>query len=105
MSGDTSVDATENERFASPVANSSAMKTSMGKLLADALQYYYFDCDNLVEEAAGGGSAGKSFRERDKEGFSESEGMSKDVSINKFFDEAMVVELSQQATDLHQQMI
>ncbi|KAI7992295.1 110 kDa U5 small nuclear ribonucleoprotein component CLO [Camellia lanceoleosa] len=32
-------------------------------------------------------------------------GMSKDVSINKFFDEAMVVELSQQATDLHQQMI
>ncbi|KAL7225252.1 hypothetical protein ACSBR1_020601 [Camellia fascicularis] len=51
----------------------SAMKTSMGKLLADALQYYYFDSDNLVEEAAGGGSAGKSFRERDKEGFSESE--------------------------------
>ncbi|CAL5434943.1 unnamed protein product [Camellia sinensis] len=101
--------------------------------------------DNLVEEAAGGGSAGKSFRERDKEGFSESErrghvtadvpqpgtpayivkaflpviesfgfetdlryhtqgsfntwlvslcGMSKYVSINKFFDEAMVVELS-----------
>ncbi|THF98768.1 hypothetical protein TEA_017840 [Camellia sinensis var. sinensis] len=50
-----------------------AMKTSMGKLLADALRYYYFDSDNLVEEAAGGGSAGKSFRERDKEGFSESE--------------------------------
>ncbi|KAL7232840.1 hypothetical protein ACSBR2_010782 [Camellia fascicularis] len=48
-----------------------AMKTSMGKLLADALRYYYFDSDNLVEEAAGGGSAGKSFRERDKEGFSE----------------------------------
>ncbi|KAF5952520.1 hypothetical protein HYC85_010464 [Camellia sinensis] len=50
-----------------------AMKTSMGKLLADALRYYYFDSDNLVEEAAGGGSAGKSFRERDKEGFFESE--------------------------------
>ncbi|CAL5325468.1 unnamed protein product [Camellia sinensis] len=48
-----------------------AMKTSMGKLLADTLRYYYFDSDNLVEEAAGGGSAGKSFRERDKEGFSE----------------------------------
>ncbi|GJT00024.1 cell division cycle and apoptosis regulator protein 1-like protein isoform X1 [Tanacetum coccineum] len=32
-------------------------------------------------------------------------GMCKDVSINKFFDEAMVVELAQQAADLHQQMI
>ncbi|KAL0436411.1 UNVERIFIED_CONTAM: U5 small nuclear ribonucleoprotein component CLO [Sesamum radiatum] len=31
-------------------------------------------------------------------------GMSEDVSINKFFDEAMVVELAQQAADLHQQM-
>ncbi|KAJ0701721.1 putative RNA-directed DNA polymerase [Helianthus annuus] len=32
-------------------------------------------------------------------------GMSEDVSINKFFDEAMVVELAQQEADLHQQMI
>ncbi|PWA44852.1 hypothetical protein CTI12_AA522930 [Artemisia annua] len=32
-------------------------------------------------------------------------GMSEDVSINKFFDESMVVELAQQAADLHQQMI
>ncbi|KAG8471537.1 hypothetical protein CXB51_036737 [Gossypium anomalum] len=32
-------------------------------------------------------------------------GMSEDVSINKFFDEAMVAELAQQAADLHQQMI
>ncbi|CAB4272248.1 unnamed protein product [Prunus armeniaca] len=32
-------------------------------------------------------------------------GMSEDVSINKFFDEAMMVELAQQAADLHQQMI
>ncbi|KAF9614532.1 hypothetical protein IFM89_019195 [Coptis chinensis] len=32
-------------------------------------------------------------------------GMSEDVSINKFFDEAMVVELAQQAADLHQQMM
>ncbi|KAF5956204.1 hypothetical protein HYC85_009060 [Camellia sinensis] len=58
-----------------------AMKTSMGKLLADALRYYYFDSDNLVEEAAGGGSAGKSFRERDKEGFSESEVTFADISL------------------------
>lgn len=32
-------------------------------------------------------------------------GMSEDVSINKFFDEAMVVELAQQAADLHLQMM
>lgn len=32
-------------------------------------------------------------------------GMSEDVSINRFFDEAMVVELAQQAADIHQQMI
>lgn len=32
-------------------------------------------------------------------------GMSEDVSINKFFDEAMVVELAQQAADTHQQLI
>ncbi|XP_027332708.1 110 kDa U5 small nuclear ribonucleoprotein component CLO isoform X1 [Abrus precatorius] len=32
-------------------------------------------------------------------------GMSEDVSISKFFDEAMVVELAQQAADLHQQMM
>ncbi|KAL7204601.1 hypothetical protein ACSBR2_017639 [Camellia fascicularis] len=53
----------------------------MGKLLADALRYYYFDSDNLVEEAAGGGSVGKSFRERDKEGFSESEVTFADISL------------------------
>lgn len=33
------------------------------------------------------------------------QGMSEDVSINKFFDEAMVVELAQQAADTHQQLI
>ncbi|KAG5226775.1 shikimate kinase family protein [Salix suchowensis] len=30
------------------------IKTDLGKLLADALRYYYFDSDSLVEEAAGG---------------------------------------------------
>lgn len=30
--------------------------------------------------------------------------MSEDVSINKFFDEAMMVELAQQDAELHQQM-
>ncbi|PRQ55668.1 putative ribosomal protein S5 domain 2-type, subgroup [Rosa chinensis] len=32
-------------------------------------------------------------------------GMSEDVSISKFFDEAMMVELAQQEADIHQQMI
>ncbi|KAF9615429.1 hypothetical protein IFM89_023240 [Coptis chinensis] len=32
-------------------------------------------------------------------------GMSEGVCINKFFDESMVVELAQQAADLHQQML
>ena len=32
-------------------------------------------------------------------------GMSEDVSINKFFDEAMMNELAQQAADLHLQMM
>ncbi|KAK4371384.1 hypothetical protein RND71_010859 [Anisodus tanguticus] len=32
-------------------------------------------------------------------------GMSKDVSINKFFDEAIMVELAQQDADLHLQMM
>lgn len=50
-----------------------AMKTSLGKLLADALRYYYFDSDNLIEQAAAGESVAKSFRERDEKGFCESE--------------------------------
>lgn len=33
------------------------------------------------------------------------QGMSEDVSINKFFDEAMVVELAQQAADMHLQIM
>ncbi|KAF5479270.1 hypothetical protein F2P56_000105 [Juglans regia] len=55
------------------VGMKSSIKTSLGKLLADALRYYYFDSDSLVEEAAGGASAVKSFKESDKKGFHESE--------------------------------
>ncbi|XAR52040.1 hypothetical protein NMG60_11006886 [Bertholletia excelsa] len=55
------------------VGMNNSIKTSVGKLLADALRYYYFDSDNLVEEAAGVESDGKSFKERDVEGFCESE--------------------------------
>lgn len=51
----------------------SSLKTSLGKLLADVLRYYYFDSDSLVEEAVGGAHAAKSFRESDEKGFYESE--------------------------------
>ncbi|KDP41821.1 hypothetical protein JCGZ_26839 [Jatropha curcas] len=51
----------------------SSIKTNLGKLLADSLRYYYFDSDSLVEEAAGGASAAKSFRETDEKAFRESE--------------------------------
>ncbi|KAF3435291.1 hypothetical protein FNV43_RR22378 [Rhamnella rubrinervis] len=55
------------------VGMNSSTKTSLGKLLANALRYYYFDSDSLVEEAAGGKSAVQSFRESDEEGFRVSE--------------------------------
>ncbi|XP_058186935.1 probable inactive shikimate kinase like 1, chloroplastic [Rhododendron vialii] len=51
----------------------STMKAGVGELLAEVLGYYYFDSDDVVEEAAGSESVGKSFRERDEEGFRESE--------------------------------
>ncbi|PON95437.1 Shikimate kinase/gluconokinase [Trema orientale] len=55
------------------VGMNSSIKTSLGKLLAESLRYYYFDSDSLVEEAAGGKSAVKSFWETDELGFRESE--------------------------------
>ncbi|KAK8470217.1 hypothetical protein PHAVU_004G081400 [Phaseolus vulgaris] len=55
------------------VGMKSSLKTSLGKLLADALRYYYFDSDSLVEEALGGALAEKSFTESDTKGFYESE--------------------------------
>ncbi|KAK7315511.1 hypothetical protein VNO77_34061 [Canavalia gladiata] len=51
----------------------SSLKISLGNRLAEALRYYYFDSDSLVEEAAGGASAAKSFRESDEKGLSECE--------------------------------
>ncbi|XP_020111010.1 probable inactive shikimate kinase like 1, chloroplastic isoform X1 [Ananas comosus] len=50
-----------------------AMKTGVGKLLADALRYYYFDSDSLVEQACGGESSAKLLRESDENGFRDSE--------------------------------
>ncbi|MED6173355.1 hypothetical protein PIB30_058556 [Stylosanthes scabra] len=51
----------------------SSLKTSLGKMLADTLRYYYFDSDSLVEEAVGGASAAKSLREKDETTLYESE--------------------------------
>ncbi|ONK58571.1 uncharacterized protein A4U43_C09F14440 [Asparagus officinalis] len=55
------------------VGMSCSMKTTLGELLADALRYYYFDSDGLVEQAAGGEAAAKSFRDTDEKGFRDSE--------------------------------
>ncbi|KAI7746405.1 hypothetical protein M8C21_033635 [Ambrosia artemisiifolia] len=55
------------------VGINSTMKTSLGKLLADSLRYYFFDSDNLVVEAAGGEAAAKQFLNTDKAGFRASE--------------------------------
>ncbi|KAF8013086.1 hypothetical protein BT93_I1072 [Corymbia citriodora subsp. variegata] len=51
----------------------SSIKTQLAKLLAEALRYYFFDSDALVEEAAGGEASAKLFRETDGQGFRESE--------------------------------
>ncbi|XP_012575455.1 probable inactive shikimate kinase like 1, chloroplastic isoform X2 [Cicer arietinum] len=55
------------------VGMKSSLKTNLGKLLADELRYYYFDSDDLVEEALGGASVAKSIKERDELSFLESE--------------------------------
>ncbi|KAF8400026.1 hypothetical protein HHK36_015900 [Tetracentron sinense] len=55
------------------VGMNSTMKTSLGKLLADVLRYYYFDSESLVQQAAGGESAAKSFKEKDEKGYRDSE--------------------------------
>ncbi|KAK6155352.1 hypothetical protein DH2020_009600 [Rehmannia glutinosa] len=55
------------------VGINSSYKSSLGRILADALRYYYFDSDSLVEEAVGGKSAAISFMENDEEGYLASE--------------------------------
>ncbi|XP_030515181.1 probable inactive shikimate kinase like 1, chloroplastic isoform X2 [Rhodamnia argentea] len=56
------------------VGMKSSIKTQLAKLLAEALRYYFFDSDALIEEAAGGEASAKLFRETDEQGFRESEG-------------------------------
>ncbi|KAJ4974639.1 hypothetical protein NE237_007813 [Protea cynaroides] len=65
------------------VGMNSTKKNIMGKLLADALRYYYFDSDNLVEQVAGGENAANSLKERDAEGFCELE-FQLMISLQKF---------------------
>lgn len=55
------------------VGMNSTMKTRLGKLLADALRYCFFDSDHLVVQAAGGEAAAKELLDMDKVGFRESE--------------------------------
>ncbi|KAK9090043.1 hypothetical protein Sjap_023220 [Stephania japonica] len=55
------------------VGMDSTMKADIGKVLADALRYYYFDSNGLVEQLAGGDSTAKSLIEGDEKGFHESE--------------------------------
>ncbi|KAJ8546461.1 hypothetical protein K7X08_019044 [Anisodus acutangulus] len=49
------------------------IKSSSAKLLADALRYYYFDSDSVVEEALGGKDAVRSFMKTNLKGFRDSE--------------------------------
>ncbi|KAI3929507.1 hypothetical protein MKX01_025675 [Papaver californicum] len=55
------------------VGMKSTMKTNLGKVLADALRYYYFDSDSLVQEVAGGEQAARDFKESDEKGYREAE--------------------------------
>ncbi|KAJ4823190.1 hypothetical protein Tsubulata_015137 [Turnera subulata] len=54
------------------VGTKSSVKSNVGKVLADALRYYYFDSDSVIEEAAGGELAAESLRENDEEGYMKS---------------------------------
>ncbi|XP_057813839.1 shikimate kinase 3, chloroplastic isoform X2 [Cryptomeria japonica] len=48
-------------------------KTTVGKIISESLGYYFFDSDRLVEEAAGGASVAQIFKDRNEQGFRDSE--------------------------------
>ncbi|XP_031491837.1 shikimate kinase 3, chloroplastic-like [Nymphaea colorata] len=48
-------------------------KTTVGKILSEALGYYFFDSDKLVEEAVGGVSVAQIFKEYSEQFFRENE--------------------------------
>ncbi|KAL5726446.1 shikimate kinase [Ranunculus cassubicifolius] len=49
------------------VGTKSTIKTKLGNVLADALKYYFFDSDNLVEQATGGESDAKARQDSETE--------------------------------------
>ncbi|XP_073285217.1 probable inactive shikimate kinase like 1, chloroplastic isoform X1 [Primulina huaijiensis] len=55
------------------VGMNNSYKSSLGVILADALRYYFFDSDSLVEEAVGGKGAAVSLVESEEEGYLASE--------------------------------
>ncbi|KAM3286863.1 putative inactive shikimate kinase like 1, chloroplastic isoform X1 [Capsicum chacoense] len=55
------------------VGINSPIKSNSAQLLADALRYYYFDSDSVVEQALGGEDAVRSFMNTDLKGFRDSE--------------------------------
>lgn len=48
-------------------------KTTVGKVLAEALGYHFLDSDKLIEEAAGGASVAQIFREQNEDNFRDAE--------------------------------
>lgn len=48
-------------------------KTTVGKILSEALGYYFFDSDRLIEEAAGGTPVAQIFKEKNEEFFRDAE--------------------------------
>ncbi|KAH7429333.1 hypothetical protein KP509_09G042000 [Ceratopteris richardii] len=48
-------------------------KTTVGKLLAEALEYEFLDSDKLIEDAAGGMTVAQFFKEQDEEKFRNAE--------------------------------
>lgn len=48
-------------------------KTTVGKILSEALGYYFFDSDKLIEESAGGTPVAQIFKEKNEEYFRDSE--------------------------------
>uniref|UniRef100_A0A0C9QTX3 shikimate kinase n=1 Tax=Wollemia nobilis TaxID=56998 RepID=A0A0C9QTX3_9CONI len=48
-------------------------KTTVGKILSEALGYYFFDSDRLIEQAAGGTSVAQIFKEKNEEYFRDNE--------------------------------
>lgn len=55
------------------VGMAGSVKTTVGRTLSEVLGYYFFDSEELLEQASGGRSAAHKFRQEDEEGFRDSE--------------------------------